>query len=679
MTRTSYHTTPIYYVNDVPHVGHAYCTVALDALTRARRLLGQRVFFLTGTDEHGQNIERIAREKGLSPQEHTDRIAAVFRDLWARLDVAYDGFIRTTDERHKRGVLRLWSRLREARTPDGSGAVYRGKYSGWYCPRCEAFKTEDELKQPGNVCPDHERPCEWTEEENFFFRLSAYQGWLDDAIRSGEIRIEPETRRNEVLAVIRQGLQDFSISRARVKWGIPVPEEPGHVFYVWMDALANYITALGYAEHGDDYRVFWEEADERLHLVGKEIIRFHCLYWPAMLKAAGAPVPTRVFAHGHLTKGGRKLSKTTGNVIDPQELSARLGPDAFRYFFLREGSFAQDWDFTDEAYTRRYNSDLANDLGNLVSRTLTMVQRYCEGKVPGMGAQILPLDPGRVLDRYEALDFGVALGLVWEAVGKLNQRIVTNAPWEMAKDPAQRDKLGWLLYDLLEGVRLIATLVYPVMPRAATRIYAMLGLEGEPGPQDLQWGRLQPGRALGRLEPLFPRIEASNSKEDAVSDDKPPTGTAGDKPPTGTAGDKPPTGTAGDKPVPAPAERPTPPPVETTQAAPPPAGDRIDISEFARVELRAAKVTAAERVQGSKKLLKLQVDLGSESRQVVAGIAEAYAPEALVGKTVVVVANLKPAKLMGQESNGMVLAGSLDGRPVLCTFDGDVPPGTKVK
>jgi methionyl-tRNA synthetase len=642
MTKTCYHTTPIYYVNDVPHVGHAYCTVALDVLTRARRLLGQRVFFLTGTDEHGQNIERIAREKGLSPQEHTDRIAAVFRDLWARLDVAYDGFIRTTDERHKRGVLRLWSKLREAATPDGQSAVYRGKYAGWYCPRCEAFYTEDEL-QPGNICPDHLLPCEWTEEENYFFRLSGFQGWLEESIKTGAFRIEPEGRRNEVLAVIRQGLQDFSISRARVKWGIPVPEEPAHVFYVWMDALANYITALGYAEHSDDYRIFWEEADERLHLVGKEIIRFHCLYWPAMLKAAGEPVPTRVFAHGHLTKGGRKLSKSTGNVIDPQELAGRLGPDAFRYFFLREGSFAQDWDFTDEAYTKRYNSDLANDLGNLVSRSLTMVQRYCDGRVPPRGEREVVVDGAAVLARFEALDFGGALGAIWEGVSRLNQRIVTNAPWELAKDPAQRGRLDALLYDLLEGVREIATLVYPVMPRAAARIYAMLGLEGEPGPQDLQWGRLQPGRPLGRIEPLFPRIETA-TKEAPVSDDKP-----------------------------------TPPPVETTQAAAPPAGDKIDISEFARVELRAAKVTAAERVQGSKKLMKLQVDLGTEQRQVVAGIAEAYAPEALVGKTVIVVANLKPAKLMGQESNGMVLAGSIDGRPVLCTFDAEVPPGTKVK
>jgi methionyl-tRNA synthetase len=641
--RILYQTTPIYYVNDVPHVGHAYSTIALDALARARRLQGHLVYFLTGTDEHGQNIDRTAREKGIPIQQYCDAIAAKFQDLWRRLDISNDSFIRTTSDLHKRGVLKLWERLREARTPDGRSAIYRDTYAGWYCPRCEAFKDEDELRQPGNICPDHERPCEWTEEENFFFRLSAYGDWLRQTIEGGTLQIDPETRRNEVLSVIRQGLQDFSISRAHVKWGIPVPDDPSHVFYVWMDALANYITALGFDVHADEYRTFWERADERMHLIGKEIIRFHCLYWPAMLKAADLPVPTRVFAHGWITKNGRRLSKTTGNVIDPEALVARHGSDPVRYFLLREGSFGQDWDFTDEAFVGRYNADLANDLGNLVSRALTMVHQYFEGKVPpaGEGGEYRAELVEQVFARYERLDFAGALSEIGAFVTRVNQAIVAFAPWQVAKSPERRAELARFLNQQLEDVRLIALLAEPVIPRAAARIYRMLGLEGLPAAEDLRPHVLRPGAPLGPLEPLFPRIE----KEKTVSDPTPPPPAAG----------------------------------HATQGAPPAAGDRIDISDFARVELRAAKVTAAEKIAGSKKLVKLQVDLGDEQRQVVAGIAESYAPETLVGRTVVLVANLKPAKLMGVESNGMVLAASVDGRAVLCTFEADVAPGTKVK
>jgi methionyl-tRNA synthetase len=669
---TYYLTTPIYYVNDVPHVGHAYTTIAADALTRARRLRGRDAFFLTGTDEHGQNIERIAREKGLPTQDYCNIIAGRFKALWKRLDIEYDDFIRTTDSLHTRGFLRLWAALRKAKGPDGRDAVYKGKYAGWYCPRCEDFKTEDELKQPGNTCPIHELPCEWTEEDNWFFRLSAYEGWLQQMIEGERprLRIDPAGRRNEVLSFIRQGLQDVSISRARVKWGIPVPDEPGHVFYVWMDALANYITALGFGEEEparrENYVRYWEGQGERFHLVGKEIIRFHCLYWPALLQAAGLPTPNRIFAHGFLTKNGRKLSKTTGNVIDPEALVDQNGPDPVRYFLLREGSFGQDWDFTDTAFVGRYTADLANDLGNLVSRALTMVERYCGGKVPArpvkrpplpgeplvaaaQGIEELlehdpPLDgvvPGirsRVLDGYEALDFAGALSELWSWVSQLNQRIVQQSPWEMAKDPHRRRELEAFLYRLLEAIRWVAVCASPVIPRAAGRIFRMLGLERQPRQEDLAtWGLLDPGSPLGPIEPLFPRLEKKANKEETVSVTPPP------------------------------------------DPAPALPGDKIDITDFAKVELRAAEVKEAERIAGSKKLVRLQVDLGGETRQVVAGIAESYAPEALVGKKVLLVTNLKPARLMGVESNGMVLAASLDGRAVLCTFDADVAPGTKVK
>ena len=633
------------------------------------------MFFLTGTDEHGQNIERIAREKGKAPQAYTDEIAAVFKALWVRLDVQYDRFIRTTDEIHRRGVLELWRRMTAAVAPDGQPAVYRGKYAGWYCPRCEAFKDEDELIEPGHLCPDHERPCEWTEEENYFFRLSAYSDWLKDEIESNRLHIEPAGRRNEVLSVIRQGLKDFSVSRARVKWGIPVPEEPAHVFYVWMDALANYVTALGFADDAPEYRTFWLEADERMHFVGKEIIRFHCLYWPAMLRAAGVPAPTRVFAHGWLTKGGKKLSKTTGNIIDPDALIDRYGTDAFRYFFLREGSFGQDWDFTEDAFVRRYNSDLANDFGNLVSRALTMVARYCDGKVPGRPSSLDEGDDGlevlfqsekvdfhatgpalvaSVFERYESVDYAGALSLLWSWVGQLNQRIVVQAPWEMAKDPGQRPRLEQFLYRLLEAIRLIAVMAWPVMPSAAERVLGMMGLaQSAPTPEDLTWGRLLSGTPLPPVAPLFPRIEVAGADARPPREKKLAEET---KPPAPPAG----------------------PPAETTPA-PPPAAALLSIDEFAKMELRVALVKTAEKIPGSKKLLKLSVDLGDEVRQIVSGIADAYTPESLVGRKVVLVANLKPAKLMGVESFGMVLAASLDGKAVLCTFDADVPPGTKVK
>jgi len=448
------------------------------------------------------------------------------------------------------------------------------------------------------------------------------------------------------------------VSRARVKWGIPVPEQPDHVLYVWVDALSNYVTALGLGETDPvkrkPYEHWWAFGDappgeraERMHLIGKDIIRFHCLYWPAILHAAGLPVPTRLFAQGWITQNGKKLSKTTGNVIDPVQLVNQYGSDAVRYFLLREGTYGQDWDFTDGAFVTRFNADLANDLGNLVSRALTMVRNYCGGRVPQAG-ETRQLESGdlqrQVFQSYERLDFSAALAEIWSWVGRLNGGIVDFEPWVAAKDPARRPELDSFLYRLLEEIRLIAVLASPVIPRAAGRICRMLGLEPRAlSRTDLDWGQLEPGRPLGVIEPLFPRLE---KKEKAVSESKPP-------PPSAAP--------------------------STSAPAAAPSGDKIDIADFAKVELRVAQVKEAERIAGSKKLLKLQVDLGTETRQVVAGIAETYAPETLVGKKIALVTNLKAAKLMGVESHGMVLAASLDGKAVLCSFDADVPAGTRIK
>jgi methionyl-tRNA synthetase len=682
--RTLFHTTPIYYVNDVPHAGHAYCTIACDALARARRLRGDDVFFLTGTDEHGQNIERVAREKGIPEQEYCDQISGVFRSLWGSLNISHDRYIRTTEDIHRRGVLKLWDRLRVAKTPDGRDAVYRGTYAGWYCPRCEAFKTEDEMKQPGNICLDHERPCEWTEEENFFFRLSAFQSELERRIRSVDpndpdrIAIAPESRKNEVLAVIKQGLQDFSISRARVKWGIPIPDDPSHVFYVWVDALSNYITALGYADDAADYRKFWGKDAERMHVIGKEIIRFHCLYWPGMLLAAGIPPPSRVFAHGWMTKDGKKLSKSTGNIIDTKALADRYGVDAVRYYFLRETSFGQDWDFSETGLAQRYNSDLANDFGNLASRSLTMIAKYCEGKVPtaaGPGDRPMEIEWrsgfASVFAKYDALDFAGALNEIWAFVSDSNQWIVETAPWNLAKNPANKADLDVFLYRLAERVRAIALLASPVIPASAEKVLDMLGIPaGAEARNNVAYGLLPADQPLGVVEPLFPRIEI---KKSATSEE--------------TSSPVEPTQPADAPRVPETLETPrtdAPPATAPPSAAPVAAvtadePQLVGIEAFGALDLRTAKVVAAEKIKGSKKLLKLQLDVGGVPRQIVSGIAEAYEAEQMVGRTIIIIANLKPAKLMGVESHGMLLAATVDGKASLAGFEQDVPSGTRVK
>ncbi|MGQ9493440.1 MAG: methionine--tRNA ligase [Anaerolineae bacterium] len=509
-----YVTTPIYYVNDVPHIGHAYTTIAADVLARYHRLMGDDVFFLTGTDEHGQNIERIAEEKGLSPQEYCDRIVAQFKELWRMLDISNDYFVRTTDARHIAAVQKF------ARALLASRDVYRGRYAGWYCPRCEAFYQPDELL-PGNLCSVHQRPCEWTEEENYFFALSRYQDKLYHLIAETDF-VQPEARRNELLGVLRQGLQDFSISRERVRWGVPLPDDPQQVLYVWVDALLNYISAIGYGDDPETFQRYWP-AD--VQLMAKEIIRFHCLYWPAMLMAVGLPVPSLVFAHGWLTKDSQKLSKTTGNIIDPFELVQKFGADAVRYFFLREGAFGADWDYTDVAFIRRYNADLANDFGNLLNRTVQMVVRYFDGVVPAPRGKPERMD-------QNLLDLAISLGeqvanavrrialqevliLTWRVVEAANRYVQETAPWELAKaqkagSAQAEERLATVLYNLVDVLRLLGYIVEPVMPRKARELVKQLGLEFDPsaGWQTFTTvGTYPAGTLLAPGEVLFPRFE----------------------------------------------------------------------------------------------------------------------------------------------------------------------------
>jgi len=509
-----YITTPIYYVNDVPHIGHAYTTIAADVAARYHRLFGDDVFYLTGTDEHGQNIERIAEEKGVSPQAYCDQIVAKFKELWSLLDISHDYFVRTTDERHIHAVQKF------ARALLASGDVYRGQYAGWYCRRCEAFYQPDELL-PGELCPVHERRVEWTEEENYFFALSRYQDKLHHLVAETGF-VEPETRRNELLGVLRQGLQDFSISRERVRWGVPLPDDPDQVLYVWVDALLNYITAIGYGDDEATFRRYWP-AD--VQLMAKEIIRFHCLYWPAMLMSVGLPVPRLVFAHGWLTKDGQKLSKTTGNIIDPFELAERFGSDAVRYFFLREGTFGADWDYTGLAFVRRYNADLANDFGNLLNRTVQMVMRYYDGAVPAPSGAVEALDQEligaagslgtQVKDAMQRLALQELLVHIWGLVEQANKYVQSTSPWELAKahkagSERAGERLATALYNLMDVLRLVGYCVAPVMPTKAQELIGQLGLNYEP---DVGWealtavGTYPAGTRISPGKVLFPRHE----------------------------------------------------------------------------------------------------------------------------------------------------------------------------
>ena len=664
MSKKFYITTPIYYVNAHPHIGHAYTTIACDTIARRHRMLGDDTWFLTGTDEHGQKIERAAQAAGKTPQQFTDEISAEFRSLWQRMGLTPDDFIRTTSDRHKQGVQALWRKIRD------NGYIYKGIYTGQYCVSCELYV--DGIG-PGDPCPDCGRPTETVHEENYYFKLSAFQEKLISLYTDQPDFIRPDTRRNEVLSFVRGGLRDLSISRSTFSWGIPVPDDPKHIVYVWLDALANYITALGYGSNDTTkFDKFWP-AD--VHMIGKEIVRFHCVYWPAFLLAAGLPLPTSIVAHGWLLFEENKMSKSRGNIVRAETIVDVLGTDALRYFLLREVVFGQDGSFSFDALVQRYNSDLANGLGNLASRTLTMINRYFKGEVPyPSNAAHTPAEAaiedaakktisayGAFFDQYQ---FSRALEAAWSMVGAVDKYIVENEPWALGEksDEESRARLATVLYTSAEALRIVTALAHPVMPDATAKIWTQLGL-GDIRKFDLtqlQWGQLRLGTKLGEIQAVFPRADKSaitrmqQMEEQATS--------------VGTG-------------VPAvqPNEQKQPVATSIKPVAAIPDG-KISIDDFAKVELRVAQVKTAERVKGADKLLRLEVDLGTEVRQLVAGIAEAYEPETLIGRKVVIVANLAPRKLRGLESNGMIVAASPEGgKPVLASFLEDVPIGTRLK
>jgi len=636
-----YITTPIYYINARPHVGHAYTTIVADAVARSQRLLGRDVFFLTGTDEHGQKVERAAQKAGRSTPDFADEVAAAFRQMCVDLNISNNDFIRTTEPRHHRAVQALWKRVAD------KGDIYKGEYEGWYCTVDEIFVPETQLVD--GKCPTCGNRVERLKEESYYFRLSKYQQPLLDFYAANRAFVQPDFRFNEVRAFVEAGLQDLSISRTSFQWGIPVPGDPKHVMYVWFDALTNYLTALGLGSDDPEStrRIdrFWPGA---IHLIGKEILRQHALYWPAFLMAAGVKPPDRIVAHGWWLMGGAKMSKSLGNVARYQDYVDVFGVDALRYFVMREMALlGQDANFSDEAILARFNADLANDLGNLVSRTTTMIHRYSGGIVPELPNSREDLDAqleqtlrdtiGGVVGGFETFQISAALQGTWDLVRSVNQYIVKREPWALAKRPDARGLLDGTLYRAADALRVTAALIDPVMPQAAERIRGMLGISQESW-AGLRPGTLPSGTRLGETTPLFPRIEKTVEELRGMTSQE------------NTA-------------APAPKEEP-----------------RISIEEFMKVELRVAKVLEAEAVPKSKKLLKLKVDTGAEQRTIVAGIAEAYQPDQLVGRTIVIVANLQPAKLMGVESNGMVLAASPEGGlPTLIAVDPSMPAGARVR
>ncbi len=657
-----YLTTPIYYVNATPHIGHAYTTAVADTVKRFRRMLGDEVHLTTGTDEHGTNVERAARRAGWESQQFADRVSAAFRREWDELGFEYDSFRRTTDPKHAKAVQDIFSRCLE------NGTIYKDSYTGKYHVSDEAFVTDEEAAEA-----DPDKIITITE-ENYFFRLSAYQDKLLKLYREQPDFIRPETRRNEVLSFVESGLKDLSVSRSKLQWGIPLPNDPKHVFYVWFDALTTYMSAIGYGEEGER-RQLWEKlwpAD--VHLVGKEILRFHAVYWPAFLMAAGLPLPRQIYAHGWLIFQGDKMSKSKGNIVRAKPIDKVVGIEGLRYYLLRDIVFGQDGNFSSEALVKRYNADLANGLGNLASRTLSMIHRYFGGEVPeprggdelaGRAAETI----SATRQRFENFEFSRGLESVWALIGAADKYIVEHKPWVLVKgqDQGSQEKLRTVLYNAAEVLRIVTALVYPVMPKSSETIWGQLGLEtalGDVRLDDLKWGQLDPGTKIGPAQAVFPRLDVEESvnkmkqlEDEALKEQAEILG-------------KQPTAAAEPKPAPEPAKA-----EADGQGSP-----KIAIDDFAKVEMRVGQVKSAKKVQKADRLLHLTVDIGEdEPRSIVAGIAEAYDPDTLVGRKVAIVANLQPRKLRGLVSDGMIVAATGDdGKPRLVSFLEDAPIGARL-